>query len=96
MKISKAEVTHVAKLARLFFSEKEMELFTEQLNQILLYMEKLNELDTTEVEPTYHALDLTNVFREDKVKPSLDTEKILANGPQADKDMFVVPRVIKA
>lgn len=94
MKINKPEVVHVAKLARLSFTEEEIELFTEQLNQILLYMEKLNELDTTEVKPTYHALDLTNVFREDEVKPSLDTKKVLANAPQADKDMFVVPRVI--
>ncbi len=94
MKITKAEVAHVAKLARLSFSEKEMELFTEQLNQILLYMEKLNELNTQHVKPTYHALELTNVMREDKVKPSLATQKVLANAPQADKDMFVVPRVI--
>ena len=94
MKITKAEVAHVAKLARLSFSEEEMGLFTEQLNQILLYMEKLNELDTQNVKPTYHALELTNVVREDEVRPSLPTEKILANAPQADKDMFVVPRVI--
>ena len=94
MKITKAEVAHVAKLARLSFSEEEMELFTEQLNQILLYMEKLNELDTQNVKPTYHALELTNVMREDKVKSSLATEKVMANAPQADKDMFVVPRVI--
>ncbi|MCD6319486.1 MAG: Asp-tRNA(Asn)/Glu-tRNA(Gln) amidotransferase subunit GatC [Candidatus Desulfofervidaceae bacterium] len=96
MKISKSEVAHVAKLARLSFNEKEMELFTDQLNQILLYMEKLNEVDTTDVKPTYHALDLTNVFHEDKVSSSLDIKKTLANAPQADKDMFVVPKVIKA
>jgi aspartyl-tRNA(Asn)/glutamyl-tRNA(Gln) amidotransferase subunit C len=94
MKITKAEVAHVAKLARLSFSEKEILLFTEQLNQILVYMEKLNKIDTTEIEPAYHALDLTNVFREDQVKPSLESQKVLANAPQTDKDMVIVPRVI--
>ncbi|MDL1957264.1 MAG: Asp-tRNA(Asn)/Glu-tRNA(Gln) amidotransferase subunit GatC [Candidatus Desulfofervidus auxilii] len=94
MKISKAEVEHVARLARLKFNEKELTMFTEQLNQILFYMEKLNELNTKNVEPTYHALALNNVFREDEVKSSLSTEKVLNNAPQADKDMFVVPRVI--
>ncbi|HDD43347.1 MAG TPA: Asp-tRNA(Asn)/Glu-tRNA(Gln) amidotransferase subunit GatC, partial [Candidatus Desulfofervidus auxilii] len=77
MKISKAEVEHVARLARLKFNEKELAMFTEQLNQILFYMEKLNELNTKNVEPTYHALALNNVFREDEVKSSLSTEKVL-------------------
>jgi len=94
MKITIEEVKHVANLARLSFDEKDLSLFTSQLNQILLYMEKLNELDTSEVEPTYHALNLNNVFREDKIKASLPTEKILANAPQANKEMFVVPKVI--
>jgi aspartyl-tRNA(Asn)/glutamyl-tRNA(Gln) amidotransferase subunit C len=94
MKITKAEVLHVTKLARLSFSEKEMELFTHQLNQILLYMEKLNELDTSGVKPTYHALELTNVFRMDEIKASLNKQKTLANAPKKDKDMVVVPRVI--
>ncbi len=71
-----------------------MELFTHQLNQILLYMEKLNELDTSRVKPTYHALELTNVFRMDEIKASLNKQKTLANAPKKDKDMVVVPRVI--
>lgn len=94
MKITKKEVAHIAKLARLSFSEKEMELFTEQLNQILVYMEKLNEIDTSEIKPTYHALDLINVFRDDQIKPSLSTQKVLFNAPQSDKDMVTVPRII--
>jgi len=94
MKIIKKEVAHIAKLARLSFSEEEMELFTEQLNQILVYMEKLKEIDTSEIKPTYHSLDLINVFREDQIKPSLSTKKVLSNAPQADKDMVIVPRII--
>jgi aspartyl-tRNA(Asn)/glutamyl-tRNA(Gln) amidotransferase subunit C len=94
MMITKKEVAHIANLARLSFLEKEMDLFTNQLNQILLYMEKLNELDITNIEPTYHALNLTNVFRKDKTKPSLGSKKILANAPQEEKDMVVVPKVI--
>ncbi len=94
MKITKKEVAHIAELARLSFSGKEMELFTEQLNQILVYMEKLNEIDTSEIKPTYHALDLINVFREDQIKPSLSTQKVLFNAPQSDKDMVTVPRII--
>ena len=94
MKITKKEVAHIAELARLSFSGKEMELFTEQLNQILVYMEKLNEIDTSEIKPTYHALDLINVFREDQIEPSLSTQKVLFNAPQSDKDMVTVPRII--
>jgi len=94
MKISRKEVGHIAALARLSFSEEEMELFAEQLNQILIYMEKLDEIDTTGIKPTYHALDLTNVFREDQIKPSLSTQKLLSNAPQTDKDMVIVPRII--
>ena len=94
MKISRKEVAHIAELARLSFSEEEMELFAEQLNQILVYMEKLDEIDTSGIKPTYHALDLTNVFREDQIKPSLSTQKLLSNAPQADKDMVIVPRII--
>ncbi|CAD7781624.1 MAG: Glutamyl-tRNA(Gln) amidotransferase subunit C [Candidatus Methanoperedenaceae archaeon GB50] len=94
MKITKKEVAHIAELARLSFSGKEMELFTEQLNQILVYMEKLNEIDTSEIKPTYHALDLINVFRDDQIEPSLSTQKVLFNVPQSDKDMVTVPRII--
>ena len=57
-------------------------------------MEKLKEIDTSEIKPTYHSLDLINVFREDQIKPSLSTKKVLSNAPQADKDMVIVPRII--
>ena len=71
MKISKQEVDHVAKLARLELSEQEQEKLTDQLSNILTYVEKLNELDTTGVEPTAHVLDIKNVMREDAGAPSL-------------------------
>ncbi|HHI97557.1 MAG TPA: Asp-tRNA(Asn)/Glu-tRNA(Gln) amidotransferase subunit GatC [Thermodesulfatator atlanticus] len=95
MSITKEEVQHVAHLARLEFSEEELERFTEQLAQILSYVEKLNELDTSQVEPTYHALKLTNIFREDEVKESIPTEEALSNAPQRENGFFVVPKVIK-
>jgi aspartyl-tRNA(Asn)/glutamyl-tRNA(Gln) amidotransferase subunit C len=95
MKISRDEVKHVANLARLRFDEGELEKFTDQLNAILTYIDKLNELDTSEVEPTYHVLDLVNVFREDQVQPSLPREAALANAPEHADGFFQVPRIIE-
>ncbi len=95
MSISREEVLHVAHLARLEFDEEEVERFTEQLGEILSYVAKLEELDTKEVEPTYHALKLSNVFREDQVKESLPVEKALQNAPERENGFFVVPKVIK-
>lgn len=86
---------HVANLARLRFDEGELEKFTDQLNAILTYIDKLNELDTSEVEPTYHVLDLVNVFREDQVQPSLPREAALANAPERADGFFQVPRIIE-
>jgi len=71
LKITKEQVEYVAHLARLEFSEQEKEKFTTQLNDILLYMEKLNEVDTTGVEPETHAIAIQNAFREDIVQESL-------------------------
>jgi aspartyl-tRNA(Asn)/glutamyl-tRNA(Gln) amidotransferase subunit C len=95
MKISRDEVKHVANLARLRFDEEELEKFTDQLNAILTYIDKLNELDTSEVEPTYHVLDLVNVFREDQVQPSLPRQAALANAPERADGFFQVPRIIE-
>ena len=95
MGISKEEVLHVAHLARLEFSEEEIDLFTDQLADILDYVAKLNELDTSQVEPTYHALSLSNVFREDQVRESIPTEEALKNAPERENGFFVVPKVIK-
>ena len=94
MKITRKEVEHVAHLARLHLDGEELDLMTEQLDMILSYVAKLEELDTEGVVPTTHAFSITNAFREDIVEPSLDQEKALANGPDRDGDSFVVPRVI--
>jgi len=95
MKISKEDVEHVARLARLSFEEEEIERFAHQLDAILTYMDQLNELDTSTVEPTTHAMDLSNVFREDRVVASLEVEEALRNAPQRLGNAFQVPRVIE-
>jgi aspartyl-tRNA(Asn)/glutamyl-tRNA(Gln) amidotransferase subunit C len=95
MKISKEDVEHVAQLARLSFEEEEIERFAHQLDAILTYMDQLNELDTSTVEPTTHAMDLFNVFREDRVVASLEVEEALRNAPQRLGSAFQVPRVIE-
>lgn len=93
-KITREEVRHVAKLARLEQSESEEERMTGQMNQILGYMDKLNELDTAGVPATTHAIHLQNVFRPDATTPSLERADALANAPDADGVNFVVPKVI--
>lgn len=95
MSISPKDVEHVAKLARLELSEPEKEQFTEQLNAILKYAEKLNSLDTENVEPTSHVLPITNVMREDVQRPSLPIEKVLLNAPDEEDGQFKVPAVLE-
>jgi aspartyl-tRNA(Asn)/glutamyl-tRNA(Gln) amidotransferase subunit C len=95
MKITKEEVEHVALLARLKFSEKEKERFVIQLNNILAYMDQLGELDTSSVDPTFHAVSQKNVYREDAVLPSPNREHTLANGPDTDRGFFRVPKIIE-
>jgi len=95
MKISKEEVEHVAYLARLQFNEIEIERFTGQLNAILEYMDQLSQLDTAQVEPTFHAVIQKNVFREDSVKPSITQELSLNNAPDPDRGFFRVPKIIE-
>ena len=85
----------MARLARLAISEKEKELFTRQLGEILTYIEKLKELDTSKVDPTSHVLPLNNVFREDEVRPSLPREEILKNAPDRTEEFFRVPKIIE-
>jgi aspartyl-tRNA(Asn)/glutamyl-tRNA(Gln) amidotransferase subunit C len=95
MSISIKDVEHVAKLARLELSEQEKDKFTEQLNAILKYAEKLNELDTGDVEPTSHPVPLSNVMREDVTKPSLPIEKVLLNAPDEEDGQIRVPAVLE-
>ena len=94
MKLSPQEIEHVALLARVRVSPEEIDLFTQQLNDILIYMEKLAEVDTTGIEPAPPALHLSNAFREDRVLPSLPAEEALALAPRQGRSSFVVPKVI--
>jgi aspartyl-tRNA(Asn)/glutamyl-tRNA(Gln) amidotransferase subunit C len=94
MPVTKKEVEKIAELAQLKFSEEELENFTPQMNEILNYMEKLNELDTENVEPLSHPVEQTNIFREDELKPSITTEDALKNAPAKDDNHFKVPKVI--
>lgn len=95
MKITKKEVEHVAHLARLEFTETEKDTFTSQLNDILVYMDILNRLDTSGVEPMSHATVLSNAFREDRVVESIGLEEALKNAPDEARDCFRVPKVIE-
>jgi aspartyl-tRNA(Asn)/glutamyl-tRNA(Gln) amidotransferase subunit C len=94
MAVTKKDVEYIAELAKLKFKDEELEKFTEQLNEILAYVEKLNELDTTNVEPLSHPVEGSNVFREDNVKPSIDREEALKNAPDRSELFFKVPKVI--
>jgi len=95
MKISPEEVKRVALLARLRLTPQEESQLTEQLDHILGYMEKLNELDTSNVEPFSHAVDAVNVTREDIVTNRPDTDALLANAPERDANYFKVPKIIE-
>ncbi len=94
-KIDAEQVRKVAKLARLELTEAEIGEFTGQLGAILEYVEKMNELDTTNVEPLAHCLPISNVFRADEVRESLGTETTLANAPQRDGPFFRVPKILE-
>ena len=95
MAISVDEVRYIAALARLRFSEEEEQHLADQMSAILAYMEKLDELNTTEVPPMSHVLDLYNVYREDVVKERITPEEALHNAPDADGEYFRVPKVIE-
>ena len=94
MKITLDEVKYVSNLARLELQDAEAEAMTGQLDQILSYVDKLNELDTSQVEPTTQVISTTNAFREDELRTSLSQEKAIANGPRQNGESFVVPKVI--
>ena len=94
MAVTKKEVEKIAELARLKFTEEELENFTPQMNEILSYMDKLNELDTENLKPLSHPVEQTNVFREDELKPSIPTEDTLKNAPSKNEHHFKVPKVI--
>ncbi len=89
------KIEDVALLARLQLTGLEKELFTRQLDKTIEYINKLNELDTTHIEPTAHVLPINNVFREDELRPSLPGDKILQNAPEREGDFYRVPRIIE-
>lgn len=95
MKLNREEVQSVALLAQLRLMPEELEQFTHQLQNILQYMEKLSELDTSGIEPFTHALDVSNIFREDIVTNTPNTDAILANAPAKSKTFFRVPKIIE-
>jgi aspartyl-tRNA(Asn)/glutamyl-tRNA(Gln) amidotransferase subunit C len=88
------QVRHVAKLARLAIPEDRLPDFTAKLESILTYVDLLNEVDVSGIEPTSHAIPMTNVLREDVVKPSLVIDDVLRNSPATDGPFFKVPKVI--
>ena len=92
--ITKKEVEYVAKLAKLEFNEIEKEEFTSQLNSILDYFKKLDELDTEKVEPTAYVISMPNLLNEDKVKPSLPRAEVLSNSKYIKKGYFKVPKIM--
>jgi aspartyl-tRNA(Asn)/glutamyl-tRNA(Gln) amidotransferase subunit C len=95
MRLTPEEVEHVALLGRLKLTEEERAQFTTQLNSILEYFEQLQQIDTTGVPPMSHAVEITNVFREDEPQPALSPEEALQNAPDREENYFQVPRVIE-
>lgn len=94
MKITKDEVEHVARLARLELDDASIDKFVGQIGEILDYIDKLNAIDTSNVAATSHAISLNNAFREDRVEGHLDREAALANAPEKEDGSFVVPKVV--
>ncbi|MEZ4577049.1 MAG: Asp-tRNA(Asn)/Glu-tRNA(Gln) amidotransferase subunit GatC [Desulfobacterales bacterium] len=95
MKLTKEEVLHVATLARLNIDASRIDTFADQLGNILEYVETLDQIDTREVVPTFHAVDKSNAFRDDAAAAHLDREAALANAPEAEDGYFIVPKVIE-
>ena len=94
-RISKDQVKHVANLARLAITEEETEMLTKQLDKIISYAEQLNELDTENVEPTTHVLNMKNVLREDKASQGLPREEVLKNAPDHQDGQIRVPGIME-
>lgn len=95
MRLTKQDIASVAYLSRLELSEEEKDRLTGQINRLLDSFATLQELDTSDVEPTSHVIPVSNVFREDVSRPSLPVEDVIANGPQVAENCFVVPRVVE-
>jgi len=89
------KIEHIALLSRLRLSEEERKVFSKQISSIIEYISKLNEIDTRDVEPTSHVLQIKNVFRDDEVRSSLSKDKALQNAPDRTDDFFRVPKIIE-
>jgi aspartyl-tRNA(Asn)/glutamyl-tRNA(Gln) amidotransferase subunit C len=94
MSLSRDDVRKVSLLARLLLSEDELDKMTEDLGKIVGYVDQLGELDTEDIQPMAHAVELVNVFAEDAVRPSLPREEALANAPKRDDECYRVPAVL--
>ena len=94
MSVTRKDVEKIAELAQLKFTDDELENFTTQMNEVLTYMEKLNELNTENVQPLAHPVEQKNVFREDVKKDSIKTDEALKNAPSSEDNHFKVPKVI--
>ncbi|MCL0102376.1 Asp-tRNA(Asn)/Glu-tRNA(Gln) amidotransferase subunit GatC [Dehalococcoidia bacterium] len=95
MKLDREEVEHIARLARLGLSEAETEIFQSQLSDILENFDILQELDTGDIPPTAHVIEIENVIRDDEVAPSLPQDDILANAPREENGFFRVRAVLE-
>ncbi len=96
MTLTKEDVLHVATLARLNIDESQIDTFASQLGKILEYVETLDRIDTSDVTPTFHAVDKSNAFREDSPTDHLDRESALGNAPATEDGFFIVPKVIES
>ena len=94
-KITQKDVEYVAALAQLALDDVTKERLVGEMGDILGYMDKLNELNTDTIEPMMHAQEMTNVYRDDEVKPSLSREEALRNAPQTDGEYFLVPKILE-
>jgi aspartyl-tRNA(Asn)/glutamyl-tRNA(Gln) amidotransferase subunit C len=94
MSLTRETVEKVSLLARLRLSAEELDKMTVQLGQIVEYVEQLSELDTDDVQPMAHAVELRNVFADDAVRESFDRERIMANAPDRDEECYRVPAVL--
>jgi aspartyl-tRNA(Asn)/glutamyl-tRNA(Gln) amidotransferase subunit C len=95
MKITTEMVDYISVLSRLKLGDEEKEKMTGELEQIIAYMDTLNELDTSGVEPMSHVFPVKNVMREDEVQPSFDRSELLKNAPKADEEAFLVPKTVE-
>ncbi|GAE87454.1 Asp-tRNA(Asn)/Glu-tRNA(Gln) amidotransferase subunit GatC [Acetivibrio straminisolvens] len=95
MKVTKETIEYVANLARLKLTEEEKEKFIRDMENIISYVDKLNELDTSEIAPTDHVIPINNVFRDDEVLDSYPKDKMLMNAPSKENGCFKVPKVVE-